>query len=93
MRKRIVFAAISVLLITACNAEAEKYSCESGHTLSIRYGDSSATITVDDRTMTMREVGDGRYRDDTRELKIDEQGPRLVEGDQVTIWGCDAATD
>ena len=84
-----VAATILVLLLAGCGtARPTHYECESGHTLEVTYSDSAANVRIDDQPLEFAKHSEGRFVAGARELRVDAEGPRIIESDQVTVWGC-----
>ena len=82
----IVFAAT---VLAACSATSTReFDCESGHTLTVRIDEAVALVNVDGHESTYARVSAHRYAAAGRELRMDGEGPRLIQADQVTVWGC-----
>lgn len=95
MMQRVVTAVLMPVALAACSsAPEERFACESGHDLALTYDDAGAHMRLDSREMELARVSDTRYRRDGLELRVDgDEGPRVIEGDQVTVWGCVPADD
>ena len=95
MSGRVLCVAMASLALAACASYLSgDYRCESGHTLTIGDASTQMIVTVDEKIMVFKQDSAGRFVNESdHELRIDPEGIKVIEGDQVTVWGCERTSE